>query len=1157
MRMMGADSVDYHRATVLARGDDHPGQALAYYASRGETPLLWGGSGTPALGLAGAVTDSQYAALLGPGGACDPTTEARLVNTTRPGLELIISAHKSVAELGVIGRAEDMHRIMDAERDATLAYLDDLTRRIGGRRGDAAVATPTEGLLYAVTRHATSRAGDPGPHDHVLVANLVKMNDAKGGWKAPDTGLWPKHLHAATMVGRMASAHTAVELGYAIVADPGPSGRLGHWAIAGVPEVVMDTHSKRAAEIEDEMTRTGYHSYRARNVAARATRAPKRHQPVGDLMPRWVAEIEATGWSVEAIAHAVDRAAAERRLPSPTLSAAEVRKLVNEVVGPDGALAARKVFTRRDVVVAVAPALYGRDLSQLARVVDRTLADPEAVPLVGVGRASERAYATAVTIAREQAIARCVESQIVRTDAAAVSADDARSAVDRAEAGLGHPLTAGQREAIKAVCTSGRGIELVVGIAGSGKTTALAAARDAFEAAGYQVVGTSTSGQAARTLSREAGIDSRTLASLNWRIAHDRLRLSPRHVAVLDEAAMSDDAALGAFLEAARATGTKVVMVGDPRQLSSVSPGGGFEAVVRRFGGAVHVLAENVRQVVPGERAALAQLRSGKVDEAVAWYAGAGRIAVSADRDTALDAVVAGWAADVAQGTPAAMYAWRRANVAELNQRGRAAWERLGRLSGKELAVGSTGYRAGDRIVTLAPGGGGEIVTSECGTVLAVDVERRELAATMDDGRLQRFTGDELDAAHLAHSYAVTVHRSQGATVGRAHAYEDGGGRELAYVKMSRARERSTVHVVADSLEQAIEDLGRSWSSSRRIGWAIDQGTPAPGVEAKSPRPHQARDVSASLQYARLVAERDAVAAVVPADVDPAYYRARSDVGRLERRLAALNKAEGWSAWRGTPVGEAAIAWREAVRERYGSLVQARSAGWRDAHRLRKQSAQAAEREPQLRERFEALAAPERARLKLKLPEAKKALADLEGRRRARGHFEFEHPEALRRLDRLDRQIADAAWDLDVERQGLDGVAPQARGTDRQFPWLDRIAPTRGPAWTSGLGCDRPSPVAGRVVAAARYPLARCCSARRAPPPTKQHRRSIDRDGKEAAPWRTLRSEPRVVGGPGTGAPTAENGRGPSTGGWTPSGGWWPNSRPGPRVSGSTLRCGG
>jgi hypothetical protein len=178
---------------------------------------------------------------------------------------------------------------------------------------------------------------------------------------------------------------------------------------------------------------------------------------------------------------------------------------------------------------------------------------------------------------------------------------------------MGRDLTPGQRDAIEAVCTSGRGVELLVGIAGSGKTTALAAARDAFEAEGYEVIGTSTSGQAARTLSREAGIDSRTLASLNWRIAHGSLRLSPKHVAVLDEAAMTDDAALVAFLEAASVAGAKVVAVGDPRQLGSVGPGGGFEAIVRRFGGGVHVLTENVRQIDAGERAALAELRSGKV----------------------------------------------------------------------------------------------------------------------------------------------------------------------------------------------------------------------------------------------------------------------------------------------------------------------------------------------------------------------------------------------------------------------------------------------------------------------------------------------------------------------------------------------------------------
>jgi hypothetical protein len=83
-------------------------------------------------------------------------------------MEIVVAAHKSVAELGVIARAEDMHRIMDAERDATLAYLDSVTRDQGGRRGRARRPVATSGLVYAHTRHATSRAGDPSPHDHVV-----------------------------------------------------------------------------------------------------------------------------------------------------------------------------------------------------------------------------------------------------------------------------------------------------------------------------------------------------------------------------------------------------------------------------------------------------------------------------------------------------------------------------------------------------------------------------------------------------------------------------------------------------------------------------------------------------------------------------------------------------------------------------------------------------------------------------------------------------------------------------------------------------------------------------------------------------------------------------------------------------------------------------
>src|SRR5688572_13356439 len=96
-RAMGAEEVAYHQATVVGRGDDHPGRALAYYGSRGETPLRWGGAGAAVLGLSGEVTPDAYEAVFGPGGFRDSVTGERLVSVSRPGFELVVGAHKSVA----------------------------------------------------------------------------------------------------------------------------------------------------------------------------------------------------------------------------------------------------------------------------------------------------------------------------------------------------------------------------------------------------------------------------------------------------------------------------------------------------------------------------------------------------------------------------------------------------------------------------------------------------------------------------------------------------------------------------------------------------------------------------------------------------------------------------------------------------------------------------------------------------------------------------------------------------------------------------------------------------------------------------------------------------------------------------------------------------
>jgi UvrD-like helicase C-terminal domain len=149
-----------------------------------------------------------------------------------------------------------------------------------------------------------------------------------------------------------------------------------------------------------------------------------------------------------------------------------------------------------------------------------------------------------------------------------------------------------------------------------------------------------------------------------------------------------------------------------------------------------------------------------------------------------------------------------------------------GQLSGPELRVGGNVYQAGDRVVTLAPSAHGQLVTSQRGRIVSVDPEEGRLTVRTDDGITHTLDREETGPDRLAHGYATTVHRSQGATFDTAHLFADGGGRELGYVAMSRAKASSHVHVVADNVAQAVEDLNWDWSRERRQFWAIDTGTP-------------------------------------------------------------------------------------------------------------------------------------------------------------------------------------------------------------------------------------------------------------------------------------------------------------------------------------------
>lgn len=565
--------------------------------------------------------------------------------------------------------------------------------------------------------------------------------------------------------------------------------------------------------------------------------------------------------------------------PLRTLTDQQRVQLANELLGPGGPLAKRKAFTRADVIRLAAPALYGYAAEELDHLVAGVVQHREAIPLVGQPGARGRAWAAASVLATEQAIEGVAERLIARENAARVRPILAAAATTQKEAALGRSLTDSQRHAIAHVFASGRGLDLIVGVAGSGKTATLDALRAGYQSQGYRVLGTAISGQAARTLHDEADVDSRTIASLVWRLEHHHLTLDDRTVLMVDEAGMADDQAMLKLLAAVDVAGAKAIVIGDHHQLDAVEAGGGLEALINRHGPAVHVLAENIRQRNPAERAALDQLRNGKVADAVDWYRDHDRLRTAPTRDDALDAAIDAWEDDLRAGHETVLLAWCRRDVAALNERARRRRIAAGVITGREIeAPGGKRYAVGDAVVTLAPSGDGRFANSERGAVTGVGAD--ELTVRFVDGRHESLTGDQLGGDRLDHAYAVTVHRMQGATVDRSHVFADGGGRELAYVAMSRARETAHVYVAADDLDQAVEDLRAEWAVDRRQRWVLDVDQPA--VDGTVRRPSLARRTESTIRSARLRAEREAVAAVVP----PTHERLRPL--DLQLRLARL-----------------------------------------------------------------------------------------------------------------------------------------------------------------------------------------------------------------------------------------------------------------------------
>ena len=466
----------------------------------------------------------------------------------------------------------------------------------------------------------------------------------------------------------------------------------------------------------------------------------------------------------------------------------------------------QSTFTRRDL--AMFAHRHSDGIDQFNEVVGAIGRSPDLVELGSDSRGEDR-FTTREMIEVEQRLHRAAELMAER-QRHEVSDRDREAALARADQ-RSLVLSGEQADALAHV-TDGRDLGIVVGYAGTGKSAMLGVAREAWEAAGYEVRGAALSGIAAENLESGSGISSRTIASLEHGWEQGRDTLTSRDVLVIDEAGMVGTRQMERVLSHAAEAGAKVVLVGDPQQLQSIEAGAAFRSIHEGHGGAE---IETVRrQRKDWQRDATRDLATGRTRDAIHAYDGHGMVHEAQSREQARGDLIERWDRD-RQASPDAsriILTHTNAEVRELNEAAREWMREAGDL-GEDVRVtvnrGELTFAAGDRVMFLQNERGLGVKNGTLGTI--EDVSAQSMAVRTDDGR--RISFDLKDYDRVDHGYAATIHKAQGMTVDRTHVLATPGmDAHGSYVALSRHRDRVDLHYGRDdfaSQDKLIATLSR------------------------------------------------------------------------------------------------------------------------------------------------------------------------------------------------------------------------------------------------------------------------------------------------------------------------------------------------------------
>lgn len=743
------------------------------------------------------------------------------------GYDVTWSVPKSVSMLYAAGDDTLSDRIdlaIDTAVQAGMSYLESEGFHVRDGRDRSRASQ----MIAASYRHTTNRALEPQLHEHVVIANMA--TSPTGQIRAVDArGLFAH----ATPAGYLAAAQLRHDLRqFGIAWGPVHKGLAD---IAGIDRDQIMALSSRRQDVLSLSAELGYLTPQARQTAALATR-PGKTTSVDreELFARWRQLLEDVGIGHQRVAELTGHDPSR-----PLWSPDDTDRLFRHLSGSHGVTEQSAIFDRRHVIEAVATYAVDRlPAADIIDLADHWLSTDAAIELeisdsgrretIGTGAAQvsltpdERRYTTPEMLDIETRVINW-HNQGVRTGHALVRPAIVESAITNSSVELG----ADQADLVRALTTSGDQFQAAQGLAGSGKTTALRAAVEAWHDAGYSVIGAAPFGEAARKLEAETGVESRTLEALLHRIelaGDPRQVVGSSTVVLVDEASTIGNRQLHRLYRAAAETGASVRTIGDPRQHQSVEAGGLWAHLTDRFDDRTPVLGTNRRQTGPDMaevRLALGDYRNGLIAAAIDRLEDDNRIMVTDTWDDLLDQMAADWYVDhqrhrAGHTIGSQMIAERNADRHALNHRAQAWLRHDGTLT-HPTRIGDDTFHLGDRVVAQRPDKTlttddsdprAHIINGSVGTITAIRGDRTRPDLIVDFDHLgtiripHEFIASEVGPGRgggLSPAYAVTSYKAEGQTYDTARGLAAPGAinTEGMYVALTRGRNDLRVYSIA------------------------------------------------------------------------------------------------------------------------------------------------------------------------------------------------------------------------------------------------------------------------------------------------------------------------------------------------------------------------